>query len=115
MRIAVLVLCLFLVSASAHSQTSAPTEPPVFDKKLWTVTGILVGSSILMTEFAVHEDLKNQSERRLKIYTVAAISDFLVFAQSANLKSDGKKWWWVPPIAVSAVTGGFAIKYSKSF
>ena len=115
MRTAMLVFSLCLVPVSAFSQNRTSTELPVFDKKFWTVTGTLVGSSIIMTELAVHEDKKNRPERRLKIYTAAGISDFLVFAMSANSKSDGRKWWWIPPIAVSAVKSGFAIKYSKSF
>jgi hypothetical protein len=111
----VLVVCFLLVSASAYSQTQIPVEPPVFDKKLWTVTSVLIGSSILTAELTARENQNYQPERRLKIYTVAGISDFLIIAMSANLKSDGKKWWWVPAIATSVVNGGFAVKYRKSF
>lgn len=115
MRTAVLVLCLLLVSKSTYSQTESTKEPPVFDKKFWTAASILIGSSIILTEASVHRNQSGRFDTRLKIYTAHGISDFLIFAVSANLKSDGKKWWWIAPIAASAVNGGFAIKYSKSF
>lgn len=116
MRTITLVLCLFLISAgSAYSQTSTQKEPPVFDKKFWTVQGALIGSSILVTECAVYGDKGNLTERRLGIYTAAGISNLLVFILSANQKSVDKKWWWVAPITISAINSGFAIQYSKSF
>lgn len=115
MRTAVLVLCLLLVSNSAYSQTSTQKEPSVFDKKFWVIHGTLIGSSIISAESAIYKDKQGGFNRRLKIYTAAGISDFLVFALSANQKSDGKKWWWVAPITISAINSGFAIQYNKSF
>ncbi len=116
MRIIILVLCLCLISNSAYSQTETPTEPPpVFDKKFWTVVGTLISSSIILTEMSVRRNQNDRADNRLKIYTAHGISDLLIIVATANLKSDNKKWWWVPAIATSSVNGGFAVSYSKSF
>ncbi len=116
MRIGSVVLCFFLMSSALQAQTNqAPTEPPVFDKKFWTATGIMLGSTVVMAETAVRQQQDGRMERRLKMYTAAGISDFIIFAVSANAKSDEKKWWWVLPIATAAINGTFTIKYIKKF
>lgn len=115
MRTGIFILCLSLISSLAYGQRPTPKEPPVFDKKLWTVTGILVGSSIALTETSVRRSANDRSDKRVKIYIAHGISDFLIFGVTANLKSDNKKWWWVGSIATSALYGGVAIKYNKSF
>lgn len=115
MKIVMLALCFLMISSSVYSQTWTPIEPPVFDKKFWTVTGILISSDIIIAETAVHKDINNRLDKRVKIYTAYGILNLLTLTVSANLKSDTKKWWWIPAVATSAVNCGFAVKYSKSF
>jgi len=120
MKKTILILLFILLSAvPVHCQTNpapqAPTKSPVFDKKFWTAVGTLIGSNIISTETAVYKDQGNQSSRRMEMYTAYGISDFFILAASANLKSDGKKWWWVLPIAASTINGGMAVRYVRNF
>lgn len=114
------ILLFILLSAipvygQINQMPQAPTESPVFDKKFWTVVGALIGSEIVLTEAAVYKDQNNQSSRRMEMYTAYGISDFFILAASANLKSDGKRWWWVLPIVASSVNGGIAVRCVRNF
>lgn len=118
-KIILIFLFVLLSAVPVHCQTNsapqAPTRSPVFDKKFWVATGVLIGSNIVLTETAVYKDQSNQSSRRMEMYTAYGISNFFILAASANLKSDGKKWWWVLPIAASIVNDGIAIQYVRNF
>lgn len=122
MRTLFLALIIFFCSLPVSAQEKT------VDKKFIFASSFLAGTTILDVEssFATFDNYGDRRKERNvllrplfksgrpAVYAVEGTLDAGFIAWSYKLKKDGKKMWWVVPVAVGsvhAIAGGFNLQF----